>query len=133
MPNNGHSRQSTQRMWEGETLQDQERHNIARDTTATAYNKDTPKARTTEGHTTSHTIEREDNTTNNSGVRSTTHHQTCSWALSEVHPGGDYWRRESTGREFTSSHAQHLTHQSRDMTGQTSSRSYAGDRERYNQ
>ena len=35
------------------SIQDQERHNIARNTTATVCNKDTAKERATEGHTTS--------------------------------------------------------------------------------
>ena len=38
--------------------------------------------------------------------------------------------KAQTGRESTSSHAQHFTHQSRHMTGQTSSDSHHGDRHR---
>ena len=91
-----------QQMWKGEnSIQDPKRHNIARDTTATAHNQDTAKERTTEGHTTSNsvqptrTVESEDNTTNKSGVSSTTHHQRCSWTRTSTSFRNTSWTKNA--------------------------------------
>ena len=81
------------------SIQDQERRNIARNTTATVCNKDTAKERATEGRSTrdpiqpTNAIERENNTTNTTGVSSITHRQRCSWTWTSTSFRSTSWRR----------------------------------------
>ena len=84
-------------------IQDQKKHNIARGTTATACNKDTAKKCTTEGDTTSdsvqtaHTAEGENNTTNISGHICAAHHWRTSTSFRSTsyywYREGPYWKR----------------------------------------
>ena len=98
----------------------------------------------TEGYTTSnsvqstHTTERENDTTNSTGHSSTTHHQRCSWTRTTASCRSTSWRRllaqrrpileESTHQGNT----QYVTHQSRHMRGQTVSDLHLANRPRYN-
>ena len=115
-------------MWK-DSLQDQERHKVARNTTAAVYNKDTAKERATEDHTTSDPLQptKAPPTLQESEAPHTTKgaHILQKYILEEA-TGTE---KAHTGREYMLSLEQRFTY----TPGQTSSDSCLGDRPMYNQ